>query len=81
YWSRFGNIEISPIHPHIKKPQSECFTGNNTWAHQYALKNNADWPEVTYDLESANYVIYNGEVNSQKNAGARIINKYRNEQA
>ncbi|CAF1193974.1 unnamed protein product [Rotaria magnacalcarata] len=81
YWSRFGNIEISPIHPHIKKTQSECFTGNNTWAHQYALKNNTDWPEVTYDLESANYVVYNGEVNGQKNTGARIINKYRNEQA
>ena len=40
YWSRFGNIEISPLHPHLKPPRSECFTGRNLWAVTYALQNN-----------------------------------------
>ena len=78
YWSRFGNIEISPIHPHLKNPRSECFIGKNSWTQQYALKNNVDWPEVTYDLESSNYVLFNDDIGGQKRTAARITNKYQN---
>ncbi|CAF2379459.1 unnamed protein product [Rotaria sp. Silwood2] len=81
YWSRFGNIEISPIHPHLKKPRSECFIGKNSWSQQYALKNNVDWPEVTYDLENTNFVLFNDDIGGQKHTVARIMNKYRNEKA
>ncbi|CAF0873445.1 unnamed protein product [Rotaria sordida] len=81
YWSRFGNIEISPIHPHLIKTRSECFTGKNSWTQQYVLKNNVDWSEVTYDLENTNYVLFNDDIGGQKRTAARIIKKYHNEQA
>jgi hypothetical protein len=81
YWSRFGNLEISPIHPHLKTPRSNCFTGQNSWVQQYALKNNFDWPEATYDLESSSYVLFNNDIGGQQRTAARIIKKYRNEQA
>jgi hypothetical protein len=45
------------------------------------LKNNLDWPEVTYDLESTNYVLFNDDIGGQKRTAARIIKKYGNEQA
>ncbi len=78
YWSRFGNIEISPIHPHLKTPRSECFTGKNSWTQQYVLKNNVDWPEATYDSENSNYVLFNADIGGQKLTAARVIEKYRN---
>lgn len=81
YWSRFGNIEISPLHPHLKTPRSECFIGRNLWAQQYALQRNLDWPEVTFDTESANYVLFSDDIGGQKRTAARIINKYRDEKA
>lgn len=81
YWSRFGNIEISPIHPHLKTTRSQCFTGTNSWTQQYALQNNLDWPEVTFDLENSNYVLFNNDIGDQQRTAARIINKYNNEQA
>lgn len=76
YWSRFGNIEISPIHPHVTPPRSNCFTGSNLWAQQYALKNNVDWSEVTYDVENANYVLFSGDIGGQQRSAARIIKKH-----
>lgn len=81
YWSRFGNIEISPIHPHIEKPRSDYFTGKSLWAEQYALKNNVDWPEVTYDVENSSYVLFSDDIGGQKRTAARIVQKYGNEQA
>lgn len=45
------------------------------------MKNNVDWPEVTFDLESTNYALYGEEINGEKTTLVRIINKYRNEQA
>jgi len=80
YWSRFGNIEISPIHPHLRPTRSNCFTGTNTWAYQFALKNNFDWSEVTYDTENANYVLYSNEIGGHQRTAARVIKKYQNEQ-
>jgi len=80
YWSRFGHLEISPIHPHLKTPRSECFTGKNSWAQKYALKNNLDWSEVTYDLESSSYVLYSDDNSGQKRTAARVIKKYLNEE-
>ncbi|CAF0945058.1 unnamed protein product [Adineta steineri] len=81
YWSRYGNLEISPIHPHIKPTRSDCFVGKNSWTQQYALKNNVDWPEATYDLENSNYVLFSDDIGGQKRTAARVIKKYRNEQA
>lgn len=78
YWSRFGNIEISPLHPHLKPTRSECFTGANAWTQQYALKNNLDWPEATYDLENSNYVLFSDDIGGQKRSAARVIKKYNN---
>ena len=81
YWSRFGNIEISPIHPHLKPTLSQCFTGKNLWAQQYALNNNVDWPEVNYDEENANYVLYSEDQTDKTQVSARIVKKYTNENA
>lgn len=63
----------------MKEPRSQCFVGRNLWSQKYALKNNVDWPEVTFDLESSNYVLYSDDIGGQKRTAARIINKYRNE--
>ena len=48
------------------------------WAQQYVFKNNVDWSEVTYDLETTNYVLFNDD---QKLIQGRIIRKYYNEKA
>lgn len=65
----------------MKPPRSDCFVGKNSWAQQYALKNNVDWPEATYDVESSNYVLFSDDIGGQKRTAARIVKKYRNEQA
>jgi hypothetical protein len=43
--------------------------------------NNVDWPEVTYDMENASYVLFTDQINGHHRTPAHVINKYANEKA
>jgi len=66
YWSRFGNLEISPLHPQLIEPRSKAFLGKNLWARNYANRHNLDWNEVSYDPEGMTCnVLYTASGSSQ----------------
>lgn len=47
--SRFGNLEISPTHPHPKPTASKVHTGQNLWLRKYCERHNLWWPIVCFD--------------------------------
>ncbi|CAF0925226.1 unnamed protein product [Didymodactylos carnosus] len=77
YWSRFGNIEISPIHPHLIEPRSNLFTGKNLWSVTYSQKRNLDWNEVSFNTDSSSNVLFSENIGGMKKLGARVTNKYK----
>ena len=87
FYSRFGNIEISPLHPTYTQPRSNAFTGKSLWARRYAERMHLDWPEVTFDTELNAYVLYSpntpqqmtGSGEEAKPLPARVTNKYAGE--
>lgn len=64
YWSRFGPIEMSPLHAHVPELKSNVFTGKALWARKYlaetrkhdAALRSKNWGEVDFDIESNQYV-------------------------
>ena len=91
FYSRFGNIEVSPLHPHYIQPRSTAFIGKRLWARRHAERNHLDWPEVTFDTELNGYVLYTPKQQKQPHSHAaaaqpqppalpaRVTNKYRGE--
>lgn len=49
YWSRFGSLEISPLHPVLPEQRSTSFTGPNLWAEQFIQRNRLLWPEQLFN--------------------------------
>ncbi len=54
YWSRFGNLEISPLHPHLPAQRSTAFTECNLWHKRWAENHGFSWPEVTFPADGMN---------------------------
>jgi len=54
YWSRFGNLEISPLHPHLPAQRSTAFTDRALWHKRWVEARNLDWPEVTFPADGMN---------------------------
>jgi len=58
WWSRFGPIEQTPLHPHFIDPRSHYMIGKNLWARQYADENKIYWPDTGFDEKDYNLVTY-----------------------
>jgi len=67
YWSRFGNIEISPLHPHLPAQRSSAFTDRALWHKRWAEARGLAWPEVTFPTDGMNRnVLYQSAPNAQE---------------
>lgn len=51
--SRFGNLEISPTHPHPMATKSTVLTGRNLWLRKYCEQNKLWWPIVCFDKDDS----------------------------
>lgn len=58
YWSRFGNLEISPLHPEMPALRSEHFTGPNQWSIRYTASRGISWPEHQFDPNGLSSHVY-----------------------
>jgi len=58
WWSRYGPIEQTPLHPHYKEPRSQLMIGKNLWASQYAKQHKIYWPDADFDEKDHNLVYY-----------------------
>lgn len=54
YWSRFGPLEISPLHPHMPEQRSSAFTDRNLWHKRWAEGRALAWPEVIFPADGMN---------------------------
>jgi len=54
YWSRFGALEISPLHPHMPEQRSVAFTDRALWHKRWAEARGLTWPEVTFSPDGMN---------------------------
>jgi hypothetical protein len=72
YWSRFGNLEISPLHPHLPALRSQAFTGRQLWAEAYAARRGLLWPELLFDPSGTTCRVMYTPVGSQVEEAAAV---------
>lgn len=78
FWSRFGSIEVSPLHPeeYYKPPRSKAFIGKNLWAVRQIDDMDVDWAEAMFDTETnSSVVVHNGD----NPVSGRVVSCYRND--
>lgn len=76
FWSRFGHLEISPMHAEPVKNRSWAFTKNKLWAAEYTRKNKLDWNEVSFNTDTFSQVFVHTTDEKEEPKKGTITNKY-----
>jgi thioredoxin reductase (NADPH) len=59
YHSRYGPIEDTPLHPHVKQTRSKLLHGKHLWAKRYADERGLYWADTGFDEDDYCHVLYN----------------------